>query len=67
MKEKIIDIEAHAFFRMLGRGTAHGLDLHETKQRAFQTVREGKKQSENTYPNKVQRIIITSMTIFPFT
>lgn len=43
MKDKIIDIDAHAFFRMLERGTTHGLDLHETKERAFQTVREGKK------------------------
>ncbi len=41
MKEKIIDIDTHAFFRMLERGTGYGLDFHETKERAFQTVRLG--------------------------
>ena len=45
MREKIIDIDTHAFFRMLERGMANGLDFHETKERAFQTVREGKREA----------------------
>ena len=38
-KEMIIDIEAHAFLRMLERGAKHGLDYYECKDRAFMTVR----------------------------
>ena len=41
MKKKIIDIDTHAFFRMLERGTEYNLDYYETKERAFQTVRRG--------------------------
>lgn len=40
---KIIDIEAHAFFRMLERGSEFGLDYYETKERAFKTAGLGKK------------------------
>ena len=40
--KKIIDIETHAFFRMLERGLKFGLDYYETKERAFSTVRLGK-------------------------
>ena len=42
-KKKIIDIEAHAFLRMLERGTQFGLDHYETKERAFRAVRIGNK------------------------
>ena len=42
LKKKIIDIESHALFRMLERGTKFGLDYYETKNRAFGTVRLGK-------------------------
>ncbi len=38
-KEIIIDIEAHAFLRMLERGAKYGLDYYECKDRAFKTVR----------------------------
>lgn len=40
-KENIIDIETHAFFRMLERGSKFGLDYYGTKERAFQTVQLG--------------------------
>lgn len=40
--KKIIDIDAHAFFRMLERGSEHGLDYYETKNRAFKAVISGK-------------------------
>lgn len=40
--KKIIDIEAHALFRMLERGLKFGLDYCEMKERAFNTVRLGK-------------------------
>ena len=39
LKKKIIDVEAHALFRMLERGSESGLDYYETKDRAFKTVR----------------------------
>ena len=39
---KIINIETHAFFRMLERGQRYGLDYTETKERAFNTVRLGR-------------------------
>ena len=39
---KIIDIEAHALFRMLERGSEFGLNYYETKERAFKTVKSGK-------------------------
>lgn len=39
MKRKVIDIESHAFFRMLERGSEFGLSYYETKERAFRTVR----------------------------
>lgn len=42
MKKKIIDIESHAFFRMLERGYEFGLNYYETKDRAFKTVKLGK-------------------------
>ena len=42
MKKKIIDIEAHAFFRLMERGTQFGLGFEETKERAFNAVRNGK-------------------------
>ncbi len=38
-KEVIIDIEAHAFLRMLERGAKYGLNYYECKDRAFKTVR----------------------------
>ena len=40
-KEKVIEIEAHAFLRMLERGAKHGLNYYECKDRAFKTVRLG--------------------------
>lgn len=40
--KKIIDLEAHALFRMLERGSEYGLDYYETKERAFQAVRCGR-------------------------
>ena len=42
LKKKIIDIEAHALFRVLERGSEFGLDYYETKERAFRTVMTGK-------------------------
>lgn len=42
LKKKIIDIEAHALFRMLERGSEFNLDYYETKDRAFKTVRLGR-------------------------
>lgn len=42
VKKKIIDIEAHSFFRMLERCLKFGLDYYETKERTFRTVRAGK-------------------------
>ncbi|MEK6939458.1 MAG: hypothetical protein AABX31_01905 [Nanoarchaeota archaeon] len=42
MKKKIIDIEAHAFFRLMERGTQFGLSFEETKERSFNAVRNGK-------------------------
>ncbi len=42
LKKKIIDIEAHALFRMLERGSGFNLDYYETKNRAFKTVRLGR-------------------------
>ena len=39
---KIINIETHAFFRMIERGQKYGLDYLETKERAFNTVRSGR-------------------------
>ena len=41
-KRKIIDIEAHALFRVLERGSKFGLNYYETKERAFSAVRLGK-------------------------
>jgi len=43
LKKKIIDIETHAFFRMLERGSEFGLDYYETKERTFKTVKLSKK------------------------
>ncbi len=40
-KIKIIDIEAHALFRTLERGTKFGLNYFDTKERMFKTVRLG--------------------------
>ena len=40
-KERIIEIEAHAFLRMLERGAKYGLNYYECKDRAFKTVRLG--------------------------
>jgi len=42
LKKKIIDIETHALFRMLERGSEFGLNYYETKDRAFKTARLGK-------------------------
>ena len=42
MKKKVIDIESHAFFRMLERGSEFGLNYYEVKERAFKTVRLGR-------------------------
>ena len=42
LKKKIVDIETHAFFRMVERGSKFGLDYYETKHRAFGTARLGK-------------------------
>ena len=42
MKKKIIDIEAHAFFRLMERGTQFGLSFEESKERAYQAVKNGK-------------------------
>ena len=42
LKKKIIDIEAHALFRMLERGSEFGLDYYETKDRVFKTAKLGK-------------------------
>lgn len=39
---KIINIETHAFFRMIERGQRYGLDYLETKERAFNAVRSGR-------------------------
>ena len=41
-KEKVIDIDAHVFLRMLERGAKYGLSYYECKDRAFKTVRLGK-------------------------
>ncbi len=40
--KKIVDIETHALFRMLERGSEFGLNYYETKDRAFKTARLGK-------------------------
>lgn len=40
-KDKVIDIEAHAFLRMLERGAKFGLSYYECKDRAFKSVRLG--------------------------
>ena len=40
-KERVIEIEAHAFLRMLERGAKYGLNYYECKDRAFKTVRLG--------------------------
>ena len=42
MKKQIIDIEAHALFRILERGSKFGLNYYETKEMVFKTVRNGK-------------------------
>ena len=39
--EKVIDIDAHAFLRLLDRGGKYGLNYYETKEKIFQTVRIG--------------------------
>ena len=41
LKKKIIDIEAHALFRVLQRGNKFGLDYYETKDRVFKTAKLG--------------------------
>jgi hypothetical protein len=41
VKEKIIDIESHALFRMLERGSQFCLSYYETKEMAFAAVRNG--------------------------
>ncbi len=40
-KKKIIDIEAHALFRMLERGQQFNLSYDETQERAFKAVQTG--------------------------
>jgi len=42
LKKKIIDIEVHALFRALERGSEFGLNYYETKDRAFKTAKLGK-------------------------
>ena len=42
LKRKIVDIEVHALFRMLERGSEFGLSYYETKDRAFKTAKLGK-------------------------
>jgi len=37
-----MDIETHAFFRILERGSEFGLSYYEIKDRVFKTVRLGK-------------------------
>ncbi|MBI4918304.1 hypothetical protein HY837_00100 [archaeon] len=44
-KDRVIDVEMHAFFRMIERGAQLGLDYLETKNRAFQTIKNGKKSN----------------------
>lgn len=41
VKEKIIAVDTHAFYRTVERGIKFGLDYYETRSRVFQTVREG--------------------------
>ncbi|MBI2147188.1 hypothetical protein HYU19_01795, partial [Candidatus Woesearchaeota archaeon] len=41
-KEKIIDIEAHAFLRLMERSNAYALSYVEAKERAFAAVRSGR-------------------------
>lgn len=41
-RKRIIDIEAHSFFRMLERGSKFGLNYYETKEKAFETVKSGR-------------------------
>lgn len=41
-KEIFIEIEAHAFLRMLDRASQYGFNYYECKERAFETVRLGK-------------------------
>jgi hypothetical protein len=41
-KKKIIDIETHAFFRMLEKGSKYDLDYYETKDKSFKTIKSGK-------------------------
>ncbi len=52
VKELIIDIETHAFFRMLERGAQFGLEYYETKDRAFKTIKNGKKSNRKHLSNK---------------
>jgi len=42
MSKKIIDIETHAFFRMLEKGAKYNLNYYETKERTFKTVKNKK-------------------------
>lgn len=52
LKQKIIDIDAHAFFRMLERGIQFGLDHYETKERAFETVKNAQISTRKHRSNK---------------
>lgn len=38
-RNKVIEVEAHAFLRMLERGLQFGLNYYECKERVFDTVR----------------------------
>ncbi len=40
-KPLVIDIEVHAFLRLMERSADFGLDYSEAKERAFETVRRG--------------------------
>ncbi|MBN1645358.1 hypothetical protein JW851_04985 [Candidatus Woesearchaeota archaeon] len=52
MNKKIIDIESHAFFRMLERGTQYGLEFRETKNRAYNTIKLGKLSKRKHFSKK---------------
>ena len=52
MKNKIIDIETHAFFRMIERGAEYGLDYFETKEKVYCTVKRRKLSTKKHFSKK---------------
>ncbi|MBD3362021.1 hypothetical protein GF358_04500 [Candidatus Woesearchaeota archaeon] len=56
MKKKQINIETYAFFRMLERGMQYELDYYETKERAYEAVRTGKRNKKTQIKN-IQNIL----------